>query len=547
MLIPLQTLLFAEGFNFVDVTAERGITFVQTNGASGRKFSLETMGGGVGFLDYDGDGDLDIYLVNGAALPGFEVAENPTNRLYRNEGSEAGWQFTDVTEDAGVGDDGYGLGCAVGDYDNDGDPDLYVTNFGRNVLYRNEGDGTFVNVTDETGVGHEPWSSSAAFLDYDSDGDLDLLSLSYVVFDLENNRLCPGPHGEPGYCSPDIYDGAFDALFRNNGNGTFSDVSEAAGIHRPGRGLGIVATDFDRDGDLDIYIANDEMENFLYDNLGNGTFDEIGLLSGAAYNEMGESEAGMGVDFADIDGDGLYDLAIGHYDDETTTLYKNQGQLVFSDETTTTGIGPTSRLKVTFGLVFADFDNDGDSDTFVANGHVLDNVEEGSDVALYKQPNQILDNLSGRFVDVSADAGTGMKIVKASRGLASGDLDNDGDIDVLVGNVSDSPDLLINQTKGNHWLQIDLVGGAGRAEVGTWSNRDGIGARITIKTPQSRQVKDLHSAASYQSANDLRVHFGLGTAEACDVMVEWPSGRKSELERTAANQLIVIDEMTGDK
>ena len=282
-------------------------------------------------------------------------------------------------------------------------------------------------------------------------------------------------------------------LYRNQGNGTFVDVTVAAGLARDfGPALGNASADFNNDGWIDLFVANDQMENQLWINQQDGTFQNMALLSGAALGAGGNAKADMGVDAGD-------------------------------------------------------FDNDGDSDTFVANGHVLDNVEEGSDVALYKQPNQILDNQSGQFVDVSADAGTGMKIVKASRGLASGDLDNDGDIDVLVGNVTDSPDLLINQTEGNHWLQIDLVGGAGRAEVGTWSNRDGIGARITIKTPQSRQVKDLHSAASYQSANDLRVHFGLGTAEVCDVMVEWPSGRKSELEGTAADQLIVIDEMTGGK
>jgi len=449
----------------------------------------------------------------------------------------------DVTEEAGVGGEGYGMGCAFGDYDNDGDPDLYVTNFGPNVLYRNNGDGTFTDVTVEAGVGHVPWSSSAAFLDFDADGHLDLFSLSYVQFDLEHNKLCPGRDGSLGYCSPDIYEGAFDVLYRSNGDGTFADVSESAGVFRPGRGLGVVATDFDQDGDLDIYVANDEMENFLYDNAGDGTFEEIGLMSGAAYNEMGESEAGMGVDFADIDGDGLYDLLIGHYDDETSTLYKNLGNLLFSDETTTTGIGPPSSLKVTFGLVFADFDNDADSDVFVVNGHVLDNVETGSDVATYRQPNQVLDNRSSKFVDVSTEAGPGLAIVKASRGLAAGDLDNDGDIDLLVGNVSDAVDLLINQTSGNHWLSIELTGGAGRANGKGWSNRDGIGARITVRSEIGRQVKDMHSAASYQSANELRVHFGLGQDEMCDVDVLWPSGRKTQLREVHVDRRIVIDEV----
>lgn len=534
--------LYAEGFQFVEVARERGIDFVQVNGASGKKYSIETMGGGVGLFDYDGDGDLDAYLVNGSALPGHDTSETPVNRLYRNEGPASGWSFVDVTEDAGVGDAGYGMGCAVGDYDNDGDIDLYVTNFGANILFQNNGDGTFSDVTGSAGVGDMAWSSSAAFLDYNADGDLDLFSLNYVQFTLESNRLCPGRDGILGYCSPDIYDGAFDVLYRNNGDGTFTDVSESTGIHREGRGMGLVATDFDRDGDLDIYVANDEMENFLYDNLGDGTFDEIGLLSGAAYNEGGEAEAGMGVDFADIDGDGLYDLLIGHYDDETSTLYKNLGSSMFSDETTTTGIGPPSRLKVTFGVVFADLDNDGDSDAFVVNGHVLDNVEQGSDVATYKQPNQIMENRSGRFEDASAESGEGLRPIKASRGLAAGDIDNDGDIDLLVGNVTDSADLLINQTEGGNWLSIDLTGGAGRGEGRGWSNRDGIGARVSVEANGRSQVKDLHSAASYQSANALRVHFGLGAATLCDIEVMWPSGHTSRRRDVKVNQRIVIDE-----
>lgn len=532
-------------FRFVNVAADRGIDFVQVNGASGKKYSIETMGGGVGLFDYDGDGDLDAYLVNGAVLPGFTMVGTPVNRLYRNDGAASGWSFTDVTGEAGVGDSGYGMGCAVGDYDNDGDLDLYVTNFGSNVLYRNEGDGTFTDVTAAAGVGDEQWTSSAAFLDYDADGDLDLYSLNYVQFTLETNRLCPGNDGTPGYCSPDVYDGAFDVLYRNDGDGTFTDVSEAAGVHREGRGMGIVATDFDRDGDLDIYVANDEMENFLYDNLGNGTFEEIGLMSGAAYNDVGEAEAGMGVDFADVDGDGLYDLLIGHYDDETSTLYRNLGQQMFSDETTTTGIGPPSRLKVTFGLVFADLDNDADPDAFVVNGHVLDNVELGSDVAKYKQPNQIMENRGGRFVEAKATGG-GLDVVKASRGLAAGDIDNDGDVDFLIGNVMDSADLLINETAGGAWLSVRAVGGAGGAE-GRWSNRDGAGARVTVTAGGKRQVRDVRTAASYQSANDLRVHFGLGDATVCDVEVVWPSGRVSRIKGVAAGREITVSELDADQ
>ena len=541
------TPLHAGSFRFDAVASERGVDFTHVNGASGKKYSIETMGGGVGFLDYDGDGDLDVYLVNGAALPGSDVVDTPTNQLFRNDGIESGWSFTNVTEEAGVGDAGYGMGCAVGDYDNDGDIDLYVTNYGANILYRNNGDSTFTDVTAQSGSGDNQWSSSAAFLDYDADGYLDLLSLSYVQFTLETNKLCPGSDGVLGYCSPDIYDGAHDVLYRNNRDGTFTDVSQLTGIYREGRGMGVVATDFDRDGDLDIYVANDEMENFMYDNLGDGTFDEIGLLSGAAYNEGGEAEAGIGVDFADTDGDGLYDLLIGHYDDETSTLYRNMGGAIFSDETTTTGIGPPSRLRVTFGVIFADLDNDTDPDAFVANGHVLDNVELGSDVAKYKQPNQIMENQAGRFGDVSGQAGPGLEIVKASRGLAAGDIDNDGDIDLLVGNVMDTADLLINRSDVGNWLIVDLVGGTGRGEGEGWSNRDGIGARVSVSAEGRTQEMDLHSAASYQSANDLRVHFGLGNAAMCDIEVVWPSGRVSRKPNVAANQQLVIDELQADR
>jgi len=454
-----------------------------------------------------------------------------------------------VTEEAGVGDAGYGFGCAVGDVDNDGDPDLYVTNFGANVLYLNNGDATFSDVTEKAGVGDDRLNTSAAFVDVDQDGDLDLFVCAYTNFDLNDGQVCTQSDGSVIYCGPENYMGASDTLYRNNGDGTFTDVSRASGIYsEEGKGLGVITTDHDGDGDVDIFVANDLVENFLFENMGDGRFEEIALISGTAYNETGRPEAGMGVDFADVDGDGLQDILIGHFDLETSTLYRNEGSSLFTDVTPGSGLGPASWPVVTFGLLFLDADNDGDPDVAVANGHVIDNIERISDTRTYKQRNQIYRNLGGgKFEDVTAEAGPGFESVEASRGLAAGDIDRDGDMDLLVVNVRARVNLLRNESEnGNHWLSVRAVGGArGISPYGTpeVSNRDGIGARIIVKAGDLTQVKDVHSSSSYLTANPRDVHFGLGKHDRVDeIEIRWPSGVIDRMTGVMADQLIVVDE-----
>jgi len=538
-----------QGIWFEDVTEAKGISFVHENGASGRKFTIETFCGGVGVFDYDGDGDLDIYFVNGAPLPGFESESVPKNRLYRNDGEASGWTFTDVTEEAGVEDVGYGFGCAVGDIDNDGDLDLYVTNFGANVLYVNNGDGTFTDVTETAGVGDTRLNTSAAFVDTDQDGDLDLFVCAYTNFDLSDGQVCTQKDGSVIYCGPENYLGAPDRLYRNNGDGTFSDISKDAGVYsEEGKGLGIITTDHDGDGDIDIFVANDLVENHLFENVGGGQFEEIALIAGMAYNETGRPEAGMGVDFADVDGDGLQDVLIGHFDFETSTLYKNEGGSLFSDVTPASGLGPPSWHYVTFGLLFLDAENDGYPDVAAVNGHVIDNIERVYPTRTYKQRNQVYRNLGdGTFDDATVDAGPGFIPEKASRGLAAGDLDRDGDIDLVVVNTLERADVLENKTgSANQWLSVRAVGGArGISPQGSpkVSNRDGIGARITVQAGGRTQVKDVHSSSSYLAANPREVHFGLGQVERIErVEVRWPSGVVDRLTDVNVNQVLVINE-----
>lgn len=520
----------------VDVTAEAGVNFKHTHGGAGERYYVETMGSGCAFFDYDNDGDLDIYLVNGAPLPGYSAKETPTNMLYQNQGDG---RFTDVTKQAGVGDTGYGIGCAVADYNNDGFVDIFLTNFGTNVLYRNNGDGTFSDVTLAARVDDDNWSASAAFLDYDNDGDLDLYVVNYVNFTIKNHIKCgQGSRGIRAYCHPNAYDGVADILYRNNGDGTFSDVTMKAGIYNPsGKGLGVVCGDIDNDGDQDIYVANDKTPNFLFRNNGDGTFSEMGLQSGAGYNEDGVSEAGMGVDLGDYDGDGYLDIFVTNFSNETNTLYQNQRSGFFRDMTYVSGLGISSLLSLGFGTNFFDFDLDGDLDIYVTNGHVLDNVELFKDNITYAQPDQLFgNNGQGFFTDVSEKLGRDFQIAKVGRGAAFGDYDNDGDIDVLISNNNQTANLFRNDS-GNHnnWLKIKTVG--------TKSNRDGIGARVKVVSGSLVQIEEVRSAGSYLSANDLRLTFGLEKLNKIDsVEIRWPSGLTESYRDLPVNHLLILKE-----
>ena len=519
---------------FTDRTEAAGIDFTHVRGSSGEKYMAEIVGAGAALFDYDDDGFLDLYLVNGAALPGFQTQTTPRNVLYRNNGDGT---FTDVTAHARVGDPGYGMGTAVADYDNDGFLDLYVTNFGPDVLYRNNGDGTFADVTTEAGLGCELWGTSSAFGDIDNDGDLDLYVDNYVDFSLENHIVCGGPEtGGRDYCHPRVYHGLPDVLYRNEGNGSFSDVTRSAGVYtNEGKGLGVVMVDYDNDSDTDIYVANDSVPNFLWRNRGDGSFEEVGLLSGVAFSEDGLAEAGMGVDFGDYDGDGLLDLFVTNYYDETNTLYRNTGRAWFVDETTRSGMGEPSLMYVGFGTGFVDYDNDGDLDAFVANGHVLETVDFVDDGVFFEQPNLLFNNDGrGRFEDVSEISDAHFELRRSSRGTAFGDYDNDGDVDLLVTNSRASPNLLRNDgVHQNHMLAIRAVGRE--------ANRDGIGTRVRIHAAGRQQLRDVHGAYSYCSHNDLRVHFGLGNTLGVErVELVWPSGTIENLGPLDADHLYVV-------
>ena len=518
---------------FVDVTTEAGISFTHVNGTSDRKFYLETMGSGAAFLDYDNDGDLDLYIVNGAPLPGFEAASPPANTLYRNNGNG---MFTDVTAAAGVGDASYGMGCVAADYDNDDDSDLYVTNFGENLLYRNNGDGTFTDVTTHAGVGNgEKWSSSCAFVDYDHDGNLDLYVVNYLDYDIAKDRDWYDPRGRRIYANPQVYEGVSDTLYRNSGDGTFTDVTRQAGVYNnEGKGLGVTCGDYDNDGRIDIYVANDTTPNFLYRNVGNGRLVDIAPFAGAAYNEHGVAEGGMGVDFGDYNNDGALDIFVTNFSNETNTLYHNTADGALIDFTNIVGLGELSFLKLAFGTKFFDANNDGALDLFIANGHLYPTE---SDALEYAQTDQLFINTGeGAFADASEGSGEYFSTKKVGRGAAFGDYDNDGDTDIFVVNLNKEGALLRNEGGNKHnWLMIKTVG--------TKSNRDGIGARVEVVTRSHSQMRQVQAGSSYLSGHDLRLLFGLG-AETKAVMVKiiWPSGAEQTLTNVEANQLLIITE-----
>jgi len=538
------------GVSFINVARESGLNAKTIFGGEHKnKFLLETTGCGVAFYDYDNDGWLDIFLVNGSRLEGFPAGSEPTSHLFRNNRDGT---FTDVTSKAGVAHSGWGQGVCVGDYDNDGWEDLFVTYFGKNVLYHNNGDGTFTDVSQKAGVAGKGtrWNTGCAFVDYDHDGRLDLFVANYIDMDL---ATAPVPESGPCLyksvmvaCGPPGLQGGKNTLYHNNGDGTFTDVSEAAGIFRANGtyGLGVLTADFDNDGWPDIYVANDSTASALYRNKGNGTFEDVAVEAGCALSPDGKPQAGMGVSAADYDLDGNLDLVKTNFAGDTPSLYHNLGGGNFEDATFTAGLGAHTQF-LGWGCGFLDFDNDGWPDILICNGHVYPEVEQLKTEAGYAQRKLLYRNLHGHFADVSLNAGSGISDPVAARGCAFGDFDNDGDIDVVVNTVNDYPQLLrCDSTLQNNWIKVRTIG--------TKSNRSGIGARLKCiahlpdESKPHQQIDEVRSGGSYISQSDLRVHFGLGKAEKVDVLeIRWPSGHVDTVKEIRANQLIFVKEGEG--
>jgi len=516
-----------------DVSLPRGLDFTLQNSPTAQKYLIETMPGGVALLDYNNDGLLDIFLVNGGHVTSpMRTPENfdrhdPRywNGLYRQNKDGS---FTDVTQQAGLanaGDGNYGMGVAVGDYDNDGYPDLYVTSYGKNILYHNNGDGTFTDVTAKAGVAGGGWSVSAGFFDYDNDGKLDLFVTRYMDWDTKHNKNCGGNYHT--YCPPEEFPATTNILYHNNGDGTFTDVSQRSGIAaKKGRALGVAFADYDGDGFTDIFVANDGMQQYLFHNNGNGTFTEVGLEAGAALSQDGRRLSGMGVVFQDYDNDGKPDVIVTELPREIYGVYHNDGDGTFTYRSLETGLGLLSSGSSGWGVGLEDFDNDGWKDLFVAQGHVLDNVEQIDPSLHYLEPPVLAMNHNGRFERVDS----GNTLPAAARGVAFGDLNNDGWQDVVMTTLGGHPQVFFNRGGKLHWLVITLRG--------TRSNRDGFGARVQV----NGQTRFATSAGSYLSASDKRLHFGLGTAEKAKVEIAWPSGIHQTLNDIHADQFLEVRE-----
>jgi hypothetical protein len=529
---------------FTDITAQSGIKFIHATSKTPAKFLLETMGSGIGIFDYDNDGRMDLFFTNGAALKqSMSKDDLPDktqpqywNRLFQQK---ADGTFTDVTERAGLKGAGYSMGIAAADYDNDGFVDLFVSGYKADRLYRNNGDGTFSDVTSKLPKINDGWSTSAGWFDYDRDGHLDLFVTRYMEWDFASGSMfCGGPASElRAYCHPDNFKGAANILLHQRSDGSFEDVSKASGIADPsGKGLGVAFADFDNDGWTDVFVANDSVRQSLYRNKADGSFEDIAVMSGAAYDEDGRTFAGMGIDCADFDNDGYVDVFITTLSNEKYALYRNNGDLSFNYATNTSGIGQITLLYSGWGTRFVDVDNDGLRDLFVAQSHVLDTVEKSTAYLKYKQPLLLMTNTGKGFVNVSATAGAAFNAPIAARGAAFGDLNNDGRLDAVVAVLDDAPVILRNMGTPNHWIGITLSG--------TKSNRSGIGARVTVTNANGqKQICDVSTSGSYLSTNDPRIVFGLGNAKAVrSVEVRWPSGLVQSIANPGVDRYISITE-----
>lgn len=527
----LGVCLLVLGAAIFDVSTPRGLDFLHQNSPTRQKYLIETMGGGVALLDYNNDGLLDIFVVNSGRLtdrmasPENFDRQDPRywNRLYRQNRDGS---FTDVTESAGLanaGNGNYGMGVAAADYDNDGYTDLYVTSYGKNILYHNNGNGTFTDVTQKAGVAGGGWSVSAGFIDYDNDGRLDLFVTRYMDWNTAHSKVC----ARNSYCPPGDFPAATNILYRNRGDGTFEDVSRRSGIaDHKGRALGVAFNDYDRDGFPDIFVANDGMEQFLFHNNGNGTFTEKAMEAGVALSDDGKPFSGMGVDFRDYDNDGKPDIIITDLARQVYALFHNDGHGSFSYRSLQTGLGSLSAGSSGWGVRFTDFDNDGWKDLFVVQGHVMDNIETIDPSLHYRERPMLALNHNGRFE--AADSGAGAAV--AGRGAAFGDLNNDGWMDVVMTVLGGKPMVFHNRGGSAHWITISLVG--------TRSNRDGFGARIQV----DGQFQYATASGSYVSASDKRVHFGLGASSTANITIDWPSGVHQSLQNVAADRFVQIKE-----
>ncbi len=529
---------------FTDITSQAGIRFKHGAGSPTKDYIFEAKGGGVGLFDYDNDGNLDIFFTNGNTLEDLEKGVVHPNALYHANGDGT---YTDVTKKAGVEGRGWAMGCAVGDYDNDGYLDLLVLGLKENILYRNNHDGTFTDVTQKAGIRGGQWSTSAAFVDYDKDGYLDLFIANYISFDLKDlprrgsNKYC-NYRAVPVMCGPRGLEGSADVLYHNNRDGSFTDVTKAAGVaeKNPCYGLGVAVGDYNNDGWPDIYVANDSCASYLYLNKQNGTFEEVGLLAGAAVSDDGMEQAGMGVDFGDYDNDGWLDITKTNFSYDYNNLYHNEHNGLFVEQARFAGIADITMPFVSWGTRFIDYDNDGWRDVFEATGHVYPHlIQNPVGGEKYFQRKLLFRNLgNGKFADVSMRSGPGLLLEKASRGAAFGDLDNDGDVDVAIANIDDTPTILRNDGgNARNWLIVRLKG--------TKSNSFGLGARVKVVAGGLQQIADVTTASSIYSANDSRVHFGLNRAAEADLEVRWPSGTVQVFKGVPANKIVLVDEDRG--